>query len=73
MKLRTPEYPAHLKNGEPMLELRDDAGELVAIVHATDRGLKIKSPYIVNHQLLVAIDPHEPPAILIDLATGMGL
>jgi hypothetical protein len=29
------------------------------------------SKYITNHDYLFVIDPADPPAVLIDLATGM--
>ena len=61
----------HTITGATMFELRDEDGRLVAGIYATDDGLKVVSKYITNHPLLVAIDPNEPPAIVINLAPGI--
>jgi hypothetical protein len=66
------EASTHSITGATMFELRTDFGVLVAGIYATENGLKIVSKYVVNHPLLVAIEPHPlPPAIVIDLAEGM--
>ena len=62
----------HSHKSDSIVELRTDAGELVACIYSSARGLKIVSKYILNHPMLVAIDAAEPPAMLIDLARGMG-
>jgi hypothetical protein len=59
---------AHTVKPQTMVyELRDEAGELVAAIYATDRGLKIVSNYIEDRPGLVTVDPDYPPALLIRL------
>ncbi len=69
MKLET---APHSQNGSTVFEIRTDSGELVGVVYPSPRGVKIVSKYITNHDYLFVIDPDDPPAVLIDLATGMG-
>ena len=68
MKLET---APHTENGSTVVEIRTDAGELAGVVYASTRGVKIVSKYITNHEYLLVIDPGDPPAVLVDLATGM--
>jgi hypothetical protein len=60
---------AHLgrPNGTIMVELLDEADNIVAGIYATESGLKIVSKHIVNRPDLVVIDPSYPPAIVVRL------
>jgi hypothetical protein len=64
MKLRLSDHGLKM---EKIVELCTDAGEVLAAIYATPRGVKIVSQHIQNTPDLVAIEVQYPPALLINI------